>query len=150
MKHNKDVNSAIQKLSHYKNLEFKQGNGEVVVPEIIKSLPSTARVGILLDGPKSFGAMNITEECFRISDITKFTSIHDMGQGALKYNPNLEYLKSIEVLNTWPNYTFITDDEDYRKKFSFVDDKLGGKNNKVWSEYKNKYKVGCGLAFVEK
>ena len=150
MDHEDDVSAAVKRLSHHENLEFKRGDGEVVVPKIVENLPSTARVGMLLDGPKSFGAMRITEKCFKMSDVVKFTSIHDMGEGALKYNTNPEYLESIKTLKSWPNYTFITDDADFRNRFSFVDNKLGGENNKDWSEYKAKYEVGCGLAFVER
>tara|TARA_Y100001938_G_C8099750_1_gene440747 strand:- start:1368 stop:2096 length:729 start_codon:yes stop_codon:yes gene_type:complete len=153
MQYENDVNAAINRLSGYKNLEFRKGDGEVVVPTIVESLPKDARVGMLLDGPKSFGAMRIIEKCFKNSDLVKFASIHDMGMGALQNNGNPEYHESIKVLNTWDNYTFITDDKEFRERFVFVDEALGeglgGEWNKSWDIYKQKYPVGCGLAFVE-
>ena len=149
MKHGDDVGAAINRLSHYKNLEFKQGDGEKVVPGIVHILPQDARVGILLDGPKEFGAMRISRRCFAASDRVKFTAIHDMGDGALRVSSKPSTVSSISQLRMWENYIFNTDDIEFRKKYAYVDDKLGGENNEEWKEYKKKYPTGCGLAFLQ-
>lgn len=149
MQHKDDVSAAINRLSHYKNLEFKQGDGEKVVPGIVHILPQNARVGILLDGPKEFGAMRISRRCFSASDRVKFTAIHDMGEGALAVSTKPSTVSSIGQLRAWKNYIFNTDDKEFRKKYAYVDEKLGGENNEEWKEYKKKYPTGCGLAFLE-
>ena len=149
MQHADDVGAAINRLSHYENLEFKQGDGEKVVPGIVHILPQDARVGILLDGPKEFGAMRISRRCFAASDRVKFTAIHDMGEGALAVSTKPSTISSIGQLRMWENYIFNTDDKEFREKYAYVDEKLGGENNEEWKEYKKKYPTGCGLAFLE-
>ena len=149
MQHHDDVDAAINRLSHYTNLAFKQGDGEKVVPGIIHTLPKDARIGILLDGPKEFGAMRISKRCFSISDRVKFTAIHDMGEGALAVSTKPSTISSINQLREWKNYIFNTDDIEFRKKYSYIDNELGGKDNEEWEEYKRKYPTGCGLAFLE-
>ena len=149
MQHKDDVNAAINRLSFYENLEFREGDGEKVVPQIVQSLPDNARVGILLDGPKEFGAMRIAKRCFDISDKVKFISIHDMGEGALAVSTKPTTRQSIDRLREWNNYTFCTDNQEFRNQHVNVDSILGGEENPEWIEYKNKYPMGCGLAFVE-
>jgi hypothetical protein len=149
MQHKDDVDAAINRLSHYENLEFKAGDGEIVVPEIVRTLPEDAVVGMLLDGPKEFGAMRIAERCFRISDKVKFISIHDMGNGALAVSTKPTTKASIDLLRKWDNLLFDTDNEVFREKFASVDAELGGDLNPEWAEYKAKYPTGCGLAFLE-
>lgn len=149
MQHKNDVNAAINRLSGYKNLEFRAGDGEVVVPEIVEELPEDAVVGMLLDGPKEFGAMRIAEKCFMLSDKVKFISIHDMGIGALAVSTKPTTRSSIELLRTWDNLLFDTDNTLFREKFAYVDRELGGDLNPEWAEYKAKYPTGCGLAFLE-
>jgi len=149
MQHKDDVNAAINRLAGYPNLEFKEGDGEKVVPQIVQSLPDDARVGMLLDGPKEFAAMRIAQRCFGISDKVKFISIHDMGEGALEVSTKPTTRQSIDKLREWNNYVFCTDDQDFRNQHVDVDSILGGENNPEWIEYKNKYPIGCGLVFLE-
>lgn len=149
MQYKQDVNAAINRLSHYENLEFREGDGQVVVPDIVRSLPEDAVVGVLLDGPKEFGAMRIAETSFLISDKVKFISIHDMGNGALAVSTKPTTKSSINLLRGWENLLFDTDNELFRERFASVDNELGGEDNPEWSEYKAKYPTGCGLAFLE-
>ena len=152
MQYKSDVKAAVNRLSGYKNLEFKKGDGEKVVPSIVHTLPRDARVGILLDGPKEFPAMRISTKCFAISEQVQFTSIHDMGEGSLRVSSKASAISSIHQLRQWENYIFTTDDIEFRKKYAHVDNELGsyaGRKNPVWKEYKKKYPTGCGLAFIE-
>jgi hypothetical protein len=148
MEHKDDVSAAVNRLSQYKNLTFKQGDGEKVVPGLVHTLKNR-NIALFLDGPKEFGAMRITQRCFSVSEDVKFSSIHDMGNGALMVSTKPSTIQSINVMRGWYNFVFDTDNEEFRKKYSFVDRELGGENNPEWIEYKNKYPIGCGLAFIE-
>ena len=72
-----------------------------------------------------------------------------MGDGALMVSTKPSTIQSINIMRGWDNFVFDTDNKEFRKRYSFVDTELGGKNNSDWIEYKNKYPIGCGLAFIE-
>ena len=148
MEHKDDVNAAVNRLSGYENLSFKQGDGEKIVPGLIHILKGK-NIALFLDGPKEFGAMRITQRCFAASSDVKFSSIHDMGNGALKVSTKPSTAQSIKTMRGWNNFVFDTDDIDFRQRYSDIDKRLGGSNNPDWTEYKNKYPTGCGLAFIE-
>lgn len=146
--HKEDVSNAKSIFTKYKNINYFTGNGLQAVPTMVNYYPiKDTNTAVLLDGPKEWGALEIATKIFPLNYI-KFAAIHDMGAGALIYSSKPTTKPSIEAMRRMSQYEFCTDESEFINNYWYMNDKLGGENNEVWTEYKRRYYMGCGLAFL--
>lgn len=142
-----DVDEARSIFEQYENIYYYNGDGNVIVPALSNNTFTVKNTALFLDGPKEYGAIDIIFKSF-VNKVIKFAAIHDMGAGALMYSSKPTTKPSIKLMRKLPQYEFCTDDSEFISDYWYVNDKLGGKDNEIWEEYKRRYYIGCGLSFL--
>jgi len=104
-KYNKDAIIAMRRLHQYKNLNLHFGDALGLIPKILKN-----ECCILLDGPKGDKALKLAASLFK-NPFVRAVFIHDVH----KDSPHRMVMENLF------NYTFFSDDEDFIKRFKYLD-----------------------------
>jgi hypothetical protein len=100
-----------KRLAQYPNLKFMMGDSFVTIPELLQSVGGNVRTALLIDGPKGRRAMDLAEDCFKLSSPPIFVGIHDMCQ---EFDNHL--------MDQWSSTFFYTDDPAFQKTYRYLDE----------------------------
>lgn len=111
-----------------KQLTVISGNGIELLPELIQQ-NTGKRIGLFIDGPKSYEAVDLAKVCFSLGSNVLFSAFHDSNKASTTRG----------YLEKWNVNKFYTDDEDFVKEYSFLDvdeSKYDCEQNLQWTPYK--------------
>lgn len=104
------------------------GNGITLLPELIKQ-NSDKKIGLFIDGPKSYEAVDLAKVCFSLGNNVIFSAFHDSNKAST----------TRDYLDKWNAEKFYTDDDDFVAKYSFLDadeSHYDIEQNLQWTPYK--------------
>lgn len=118
----------LQSFIDNKQLTVLTGNGITLLPELIRQ-NSNKKIGLFIDGPKSYEAVDLAKVCFSQSSNVLFSAFHDSNKASTTRG----------YLEKWGVPKFYTDDEDFISKYSFLDadeSQYDYEQNLQWTPYK--------------
>jgi hypothetical protein len=109
---------AVERLSKYRtedrDITIRQGNSMDLLPQYVTG-NKDKRISVFIDGPKGYDAVNLAMKILDEPNV-QVVAIHDMHIISYgKLNPSRKYMKS------FGRSQFYTDDENFVRKYCFLD-----------------------------
>jgi len=114
-----------KRLARFSHVHFVQGDGTVEVPRLIKKFHGK-RIGVFVDGLKSYWAVKLCMASIRASPDVKYCSMHDISPSAWN---------GFSIVEGWGRTRLLTWKPEWRQHFASLDEAkpgLGGNRTYGW------------------